>query len=449
MIMLMMRELPLFPDNLCFVDLDSEAAGFYELEALDRKRWMKSKAVCRCRFNRQNFPSAPCLIVRADRRETEWGPYLMVSVDRERIGLKHIPQYGTYYFPFSASLLARGTEDSVEVCLEAMCAPGTVNGDSRELALAVFELRIIDLNRDDFPERQEFLLQRKIFEPGPGGLAAQVLTHHKFVTTDRILDVGAGNGWTTMLLAGHSGANACGIDLYDYSHVGRSSFKSEVLERFARHRVALLPVPSLALMSDPATLRKTLSRCDFSTVNAGQMPWRNDYFDFVFSLNVMEHVSEPGRVLAEIQRVLRPGGQALLMFWPLYHSDSGSHLPATIGFNRPWVQLLMDRAEIKNAVCAAGGVPFEVDNILNTLNGWKPAQFIDLFENSGMNILASETHRGFSLPGAEQSPEFQALKAHYSEEDLTTIGMTWHLERGNGAPANRRFRPPLKSFWRT
>lgn len=424
-----MGEISLFSDNLSFVEQNPEAHGFYQLEGPDRQRWVKPKAYCRCRFDPNILIWSPCLIVRAGARKAEWGPYLMPSLEGRRIGLQHVTQYGTYYFPFSADVLAQRTRDSVEVCLETICGPETVSGDPRDLALPIFEVRIIDLNREDFPERQEFLLQRKVFEPGPGGLAAEILTNHKFLPSDRILDVGAGSGWTTVLLAGFSGATVCGVDLYDYSHLGRPSFKTELLERLYRHRATLLPVASLASMSDLETLEKTVARCDFASMNAEQMPWRDGYFDFVFSLNVMEHVRRPEQVLAEIQRVLRPGGQALMQFSPLYYSDSGSHLPATVGFNRPWAQLLMSRDEIKSAVRAAGGVPFEIDNILNTLNGWRPAQFVDLFENSGLDVLNKATHRGFILPGADQSPEFKALKARYTEVDLTTIGMLWHLEK--------------------
>ena len=232
-----------------------------------------------------------------------------------------------------------------------------------------------------------------------------------------------------MLLAGFSGASVWGIDLCDYPNAGCRSFRAELLQRFDRHRAALLPVASLAPMADRMTLEKTVTRCHFEPMNAEEMSWRDDYFDFVFSLNVFEHVGRPERVLAEIHRVLRPGGRALVQFSPLYYSDSGSHLPSTLRFERPWAHLLMSREEIKAAICASGGVPFEVDAILDSLNGWKPGQFIDLFENSGMHVLTHGIHRGFTLPNAEQSPEFALLRARYARDDLTTIGMLWHLEK--------------------
>jgi len=122
-----------------------------------------------------------------------------------------------------------------------------------------------------------------------------------------------------------------------------------------------------------------IARCEFATVNAEEIRWR-DYFDSVFSLNVMEHAAHPERVLAELHRILRAGCQALIQFSSLYHSDSGSHLPPTLGYNRPWAQLVR-----RQSVLAV--VPFEVDNILTTLNGSKPAQFDDLFENKWNECL--------------------------------------------------------------
>lgn len=50
-----------------------------------------------------------------------------------------------------------------------------------------------------------------------------------------------------------------------------------------------------------------------------QLPFRDDAFDAVFALELLEHVEEDERMLAEIQRVLRPGGTALISV-PLHMS---------------------------------------------------------------------------------------------------------------------------------
>src|SRR5262245_51487365 len=137
----------LFSDNSCFVEQDPEVAGFYEIEGLDRFRWVKPKAVCRCRFDPNLANTSPCLIVRAHTRKAEWGPYLMVFLEGRLMGLKDVSQYGTYYFPFSRELLAQSSGNSLEVRIEVLSQPATSIGDSRDLALPIFEMRIIDLNR--------------------------------------------------------------------------------------------------------------------------------------------------------------------------------------------------------------------------------------------------------------------------------------------------------------
>jgi SAM-dependent methyltransferase len=44
-----------------------------------------------------------------------------------------------------------------------------------------------------------------------------------------------------------------------------------------------------------------------------QLPFREGVFEAALNIVVLEHTREPGRVLAEIARVLKPGGQLLLV----------------------------------------------------------------------------------------------------------------------------------------
>jgi SAM-dependent methyltransferase len=47
--------------------------------------------------------------------------------------------------------------------------------------------------------------------------------------------------------------------------------------------------------------------------NLGRLPFRDESFDAIVSLSVMEHLDDPAQVLAELHRVLRPGGGLVLL----------------------------------------------------------------------------------------------------------------------------------------
>ena len=45
-----------------------------------------------------------------------------------------------------------------------------------------------------------------------------------------------------------------------------------------------------------------------------QLPFKNDAFDCIFLLEVIEHLTEPERVLTEMHRILRPQGRMVMIF---------------------------------------------------------------------------------------------------------------------------------------
>jgi SAM-dependent methyltransferase len=45
-----------------------------------------------------------------------------------------------------------------------------------------------------------------------------------------------------------------------------------------------------------------------------RLPFRNEALDFIFLLEVIEHLAEPERALTEIHRVLRPQGKMVIIF---------------------------------------------------------------------------------------------------------------------------------------
>ena len=61
-------------------------------------------------------------------------------------------------------------------------------------------------------------------------------------------------------------------------------------------------------------------------MDATHMTFADEHFDFVYSFSAFEHIDDPGAAMAEVRRVLKPGGAALISLHQ-YTSHSGSHDP--------------------------------------------------------------------------------------------------------------------------
>jgi ubiquinone/menaquinone biosynthesis C-methylase UbiE len=64
----------------------------------------------------------------------------------------------------------------------------------------------------------------------------------------------------------------------------------------------------------------------FERSEIGRLPAADGSFDYAFSWSAFEHISQPIEVLAEVRRILAPGGAFFLQLWPFYMSAKGSHL---------------------------------------------------------------------------------------------------------------------------
>lgn len=109
------------------------------------------------------------------------------------------------------------------------------------------------------------------------------------VTTARqILDVGCGIGGSTLYLARRYQAQAVGITL------------SPVQAKRATER---------------AKDQGLAAQATFQVADAMQMPFPDQHFDLVWSLESGEHMPDKACFLAECVRVLRPGGTLILATW--------------------------------------------------------------------------------------------------------------------------------------
>jgi ubiquinone/menaquinone biosynthesis C-methylase UbiE len=102
---------------------------------------------------------------------------------------------------------------------------------------------------------------------------------------EKILDVGSGTGSLTFALA--KAADLGEISAIDYSPV----------------------------FVEAANRRNTDPRINFRQADACALPFEDGAFDRALALLVLHFVSEPGKAVAEMRRIVRPGGVVAAVVW--------------------------------------------------------------------------------------------------------------------------------------
>ncbi len=134
-----------------------------------------------------------------------------------------------------------------------------------------------------------------------------------------VLDVGCGAGGKTMFYASKGVKEIVGMDIVPY-------YKEEA-EALAKE------------LGFAGVFR-------FVTGDAAESGFPDDTFDTVVMNDAMEHVDRPEAVLAEIRRILKPGGRLFVNF-PPYNHPYGAHLSDLIAI--PWVQAFFSEQDMIDA----------------------------------------------------------------------------------------------------
>lgn len=112
---------------------------------------------------------------------------------------------------------------------------------------------------------------------------------------------------------------------------------------------------------------------DLRVMNGAALDFADDTFDFVFSYDAFEHFDDPAAVLAEMERVAKPGGRIYLRFGPLYLSPFGEHAYRSVKL--PYCQVLF-ADDALNAFCRRRGFP-EID--FGHVNRWRMSEYRGLW----------------------------------------------------------------------
>jgi SAM-dependent methyltransferase len=109
--------------------------------------------------------------------------------------------------------------------------------------------------------------------------------------------------------------------------------------------------------------------------------------DLVYSFASFEHFAHPDRCVAEIARILRPGGRAYLSFGPLYFSPYGRHAYRQIPI--PYCHLLFDEDAL-HQWAETNRLPHDWPFV----NGWSLRRYRALWRSlpSGLEVVAYREH---------------------------------------------------------
>jgi glycosyltransferase involved in cell wall biosynthesis/SAM-dependent methyltransferase len=132
-------------------------------------------------------------------------------------------------------------------------------------------------------------------------------------------------------------------------------------------------------------------------MDATDLRFPDDMFDAVFSISVFEHVSHVSRALAEIKRLLKPGGSAFISFEPVWSCSYGHHLHhfgECAGLIPPWGHLIWSPDQMRDHLSQKWPVnpPLSLDEAIDwiyagkSINRLNIRQFKTLFDDCGLSV---------------------------------------------------------------
>lgn len=159
-----------------------------------------------------------------------------------------------------------------------------------------------------------------------------VFEPHWDVAGKQVLDVGSGVGGKLIFCIRQGARSVTGIDVEPFS-IG------------VAHDLAV----AYRAEADASEAIRVLA------ADGARMPFPDEAFDAILSINVFEHLAHPLATLVECRRVLRTGGLFYLCF-PPYYSPWGAHVEDWIHF--PWPHLFFSE---RTLIRAAARLERELD----------------------------------------------------------------------------------------
>jgi ubiquinone/menaquinone biosynthesis C-methylase UbiE len=136
--------------------------------------------------------------------------------------------------------------------------------------------------------------------------------------------------------------------------------------------------------------------------NASNLEFADEYFDSIFSVATLEHITNLSAVLKELYRVLKPNGIMYFEGGPMWSSSVGSHYNFSIGdvnyhYNKnpillDWEHLYSDAATIANRLKEQYSheiIHKLLDDVYTNphINRCFPSELLEIISNSSFKII--------------------------------------------------------------
>lgn len=176
-------------------------------------------------------------------------------------------------------------------------------------------------------------------------------------------------------------------------------------------------------------------------MNAEQLAFADDSFDCLMTISTFEHFARPATVLAEMFRVLRRGGVAMVTFEPIWTAPGGHHLHHFGALSRlapPWSHLYLSQSQMHEVLARQpwpADAPVDVDGAVRwiyrdeDINRFGIRELIDFFGQSAFEIV-------WICPVRDEAPpEVTAVAAYLSQvlpltsDELLTRGLSLLLRK--------------------
>jgi ubiquinone/menaquinone biosynthesis C-methylase UbiE len=174
------------------------------------------------------------------------------------------------------------------------------------------------------------------------------------VPTAKLLDIGGAGGLFGGLLSAEF-ERVIVADIIDLQEDTGGNFARLLKEKFIRNGHDL-----------------SLKKIEFHVCDAMDLPYKDNCFDMVVSINAFEHIPDPALALKEAIRVVKKGGVVYATFDPVWTADSGSHFYHLVP--EPWRHLVIDMESFGDELRDAGADDGLINEFRYALNR-KPASF--------------------------------------------------------------------------